>query len=74
MWETDRLPAFWETWKGRNLGSLYKVLNADQDSVTYLVMWQGNRYWHDQLPPGSVASMTMNAFLNMLEYAPEWND
>lgn len=70
----DRVPQFWDTWKGYNHGSLYKVLAVDRERVCYLVMHQGNPYWEERHPPGTVASMSLESWHHSLVYAPEWND
>lgn len=72
--DPDRVPEFWDTWKGHNHGSLYKVLAVDDERVCYLVMYQGNPYWYDGKPPGTVASMTLESWRSNLIYAPEWNE
>jgi hypothetical protein len=74
MWEADRLPAFWETWKGSEYGSLYKVLGVEGGRVQFLVMWQCNPYWQERHPPGSLVDWPVKGFLALTEYAPEWND
>lgn len=72
--DPDRMPQFWDTWKGYNHGSLYKVLAVNDERVCYLVMYQGNPYWRDEKPPGTVASMTLESWYHNLVYAPEWNE
>lgn len=72
--EPDRVPQFWDTWKGYSHGSLYKVLAVDGERVCYLVMHQGNPYREEAHPPGTVASMTLESWYHSLVYAPEWNE
>lgn len=68
-----RIPRVGENWRGAVHGSLYHVLAVEGEMVTYLVMYQGNPYWREQKPPGSVCQGRLEGWLAQLEYAPEWN-
>lgn len=71
---STRLPAVGETWRGVVHSSLYKVLGVEDQWVTYLVMHQGNDYWMQEKPPGSVDRIYLEGWLIFLAYAPEWNE
>lgn len=71
-WYYRKVEPVGQVWRGRNHGSLLKVVELQDTHVRALVMASDNPYWAERI--GTVQRIRREWWDEYIEYAPEWNE